>query len=106
MIPTLQEICMEENVKNILQAPPLIREMIIDTTLKTIKQKIHEQTQKNMQTIIHRELSFMKSLVPEIIFDLSAGIDRDYYKKYPSISPTTLNYARDSALIYINALEN
>lgn len=103
MIPTLQEICMEENVKNILQAPPLIREMIID---KTIKQKIHEQTQKNMQTIIHRELSFMKSLVPEIIFDLSVGIDRDYYKKYPSISPTTLNYARDSALIYINALGN
>ena len=97
---------MEQNVKNILNSPPVIKEMILDTTISNIKKKIHEQNQKNMQTIIHRELSFMKFLVPEIIFDLSAGIDRNYSKKYPSISPTTLNYARDSALIYMNVLED
>jgi hypothetical protein len=105
MIPTLQELCMDQNVKNILRAPPLIKEMIIDTTILKIKQRIHEQTQKDMQKVIHRELSIMKSLVPEIILDISAGITRDYYKKYPSLSPTTINYARDSAKIYLGIME-
>lgn len=102
MIQTLQELCMEQNIQNILNAPPLIKEMIIDNTITTIKQKIHEKIQKDMQKVIHKELANMKFLVPEIIMDLSIGIDRDYCKKYPSLSPTTINYARDTALSYNN----
>lgn len=109
MVPTLQQLAMDQNVKNILAAPPLIREMVIDTTVATIKKNIYSKATKDMQAfvnmVIHRELSYMKSLVPEIILDLSANIDRDYFKKYPSISPTTINYARDTALIYLGAME-
>lgn len=105
MVRTLQELAMEQNVKNILTAPPLIKEMILDTTVSTIKKKIYSNATKDMNTIIHRELTFMKSLVPEIILDLSANIERDYSKKYPSISPTTINYARESAKIYLCAME-
>ena len=103
--PTLQELAMDQNVKNILAAPPLIKEMVIDTTVTTIKKNIYSKVTKDMNTVIHRELSYMKSLVPEIILDLKANIDRDYTKKYPSISPTTINYARDTALIYLGAME-
>ena len=105
MVPTLQQLTMDENVKNILTAPPLIKEMIIDTTVATIKKNIYSKATKDMNMFIHRELSYMKSLVPEIILDLLANIDRDYCKKYPSISPTTINYARDTALIYLGAME-
>lgn len=105
MVPTLQQLAMDQNVKNILAAPPLIKEMVIDTTMTTIKKNIYSKATKDMNMVIHRELSYMKFLVPEIILDLSVNIDRDYSKKYPSISPTTINYARDTALIYFGAME-
>ncbi len=106
MVPTLKELAMDQNVKNILSAPPLIKEMIIDTTISSIKSDIYFEATRDINTMLHRELRYMKSLVPEIIGDLSVNIDRDYSKKYPSISRTTINYARDTALIYLGMMEH
>lgn len=101
MLPTLKELAMDQNVKNILEAPPLIKEMVMETSVSTIKKNIYSKATKDINTVIHRELSYMKVLVPEIIIDLSENIDIDYCKKYPSISTTTINYARDTALLYL-----
>ena len=106
MVPTLKQLAIDQNVKNILSAPPLIKEMIIDTTISSIKSAIYFEATRDINTMLHTELRHMKFLVPEIIGDLLVNIDRDYYKKYPSISRTTINYARDAALIYLGTMEH
>lgn len=91
---TLTEICMQNITEQISEAPPMIQEMIIEETKKSMKEKIIVEFQN--------EIKILKEIVPyitkSIILSRSTFVEKpDFYILYKKVPKYILELAIEIA---------
>lgn len=88
---SLSNICHQNIVQQIANAPPMIQELVIDTTLDTLREKAEKDA--------YKQLNLLPDLVVDVLDDIfrcmsSDGEYRvDYFKLYPHVPHEIMKYS-------------
>ena len=99
---SLKDLCMTNISNSIMNAPPEIQEMIIDTTKKNIEKKIKDD-------IIYETTQLISFLTRVIVHDMIECLERrrsnNYYVMYNHINKHIVSTAIDSAKLLFEKIE-
>jgi len=102
MSKSLQEICYENIMMQIMSLPPLMQEMITQRTIKHIEKRAEKKLRRKIEKqvsekILHRFVEDSKILIPEMIDDMEEMRQtgryrkKNYYNTYKNVSKNTID---------------
>jgi hypothetical protein len=101
MATNLTSMCMESIVEKIYQAPPMIQEMIIDETKKSIRNKVIIELKEEMRLLISLVPAISKSIILSRAMFFSGD---NYYEIYDGVPKHIIQLAIEIAEVNVKEL--
>jgi len=117
MQKSLTNMCLENIAESVCQMPPLIQDMVINTSCDKLKKEVKEEVKKEVKEEVKEEVSkdmsnILPHIIPEIMADIFQSMTNNnttrtnFYEVYNHIDKNLITCAIKSAENSIFLLEN